>query len=128
MMVLSLTLRLSLLMKNAGFSQHLDGVKQVSHVANVYVPDPLSTKIMTLGKYDKFQRRLPSTLGMRRRDITFMSTGVDMEKVAFCEKSYRRLPRLLYRNWRRKKQRSKNGRGLGNWMEKDTHLNLHLAL
>lgn len=66
----------------------LDGIKHVNNVANVFVPDPLSGNIMTLMKYTQFVKRLPATLGLRSRDLTFMSTAVNMEKVAFCEKSY----------------------------------------
>ena len=66
----------------------LEGIKHVSNVANVFVPDPLSSTIMTLPKYAQFVKRLPATLGLRLSNVTFMSTGVDMEKVAFCEKSF----------------------------------------
>jgi len=66
----------------------LDGLKFVANVANVYVPDALSRKTMTLKNYDDFSRRLPDTLGLRRSEVTFISTGVDMEKVAFSEKSF----------------------------------------
>jgi adenosylcobinamide hydrolase len=66
----------------------LDGFRHVNNVANVYVPDPLSANNMTLKKYAKFVRRLPATLGLRSSQVTFMSTGVDMEKVAFCEKTF----------------------------------------
>jgi adenosylcobinamide hydrolase len=98
----------------------LDGIKQVSHVANVYVPDPLSNRIMTLKKYAKFQRRLPSTLGIRRRDITFMSTGVDMEKLAFCEKSYQDFHVCCIATGGARNNALRTGVDSGNWMEKET--------
>ncbi len=66
----------------------LDGIKHVNNVANVFVPDPLSGNIMTLQKYAQFVKRLPATLGLRLSNLTFMSTAVNMEKVAFCEKTY----------------------------------------
>lgn len=66
----------------------VDGLKLVKNVANVYLPECLSDNIMTIQKYDKFIKRLPATLGLRRSDVTFLSTGVNMEKVAFSEKSY----------------------------------------
>lgn len=66
----------------------LDGVKHVTNVGNVYVPNPLSSKTMTLKKYDEFVRRLPATLGLLPSEVTFVSTGVNMEKLAFCEKSF----------------------------------------
>ena len=44
----------------------LDGVRQVRNVGNVYVPDPLSTRHMTLGSYDKFVDGVfLRTLGLR---------------------------------------------------------------
>ncbi len=66
----------------------IEGLKRVPNVANVFVPSPLSERIMTLRKYARFQRLLPSILGLSRRELTFLSTGVDMEKVAFCEQTY----------------------------------------
>lgn len=66
----------------------LSGLRYVTHVANVYVPDPLSANNMTLEKYGIFAKHLPATLGLRCREVTFMSTGVDMDKVAFCEKIF----------------------------------------
>jgi adenosylcobinamide hydrolase len=66
----------------------VDGIKQVKNVANVYLPKSLSNSIMTIQKYDKFIRRLPTTLGLRRSDTIFLSTGVNMENVAFRKESY----------------------------------------
>ena len=66
----------------------MDGYKRVSNVANVFIPESLASKVMTILAYDKFIRRLPATLGLQGGDVTFMSTAVDMDKVAFCEKSY----------------------------------------
>lgn len=66
----------------------IDGLKYVPYVANVHVPGTLSNDHMTLKSYAKFQKRLPVTLGICRRDITFLSTGVNMEKVAVCEKTF----------------------------------------
>jgi len=65
-----------------------DGIKDVRNVANVYIPNSFSARIMTLTKYRKFLKRLPATLGLRRNDVTFISTGVDMEKSALCEQSF----------------------------------------
>jgi adenosylcobinamide hydrolase len=98
----------------------LVGFKQVSNVANVYVPNPLSNNIMTLKKYGKFQRRLPSTLGIRRGDITFMSTGVDMEKAAFCEKSYEDFHVCCIATGGARNNALRTGVDVGNWMEKET--------
>lgn len=66
----------------------LDGFRRVSNVANVFIPDSLTGKVMTIKEYEQFIKRLPATIGLQNDDVTFLSTGVDMDKVAFCEKSY----------------------------------------
>jgi len=66
----------------------IDGLKQVQHVANVYLPQALSERVMTIKRYNHFIRHLPVTLGLPRGNVAFLSTGVDMENVAYCEKSY----------------------------------------
>jgi adenosylcobinamide hydrolase len=98
----------------------LDGLKQVNNVANVYVPDPLSGNIMTLKKYAKFARRLPVTLGLRRSNITFMSTGVDMEKVAFCEKSFEDFHVCCIATGGARNNALRTGVDEGQWTEKET--------
>jgi adenosylcobinamide hydrolase len=98
----------------------LDGIKQVPHVANVYVPDPLSSKIMTVKKYAKFSRRLPATIGLRRSDITFMSTGVDMEKLAFCEKSFENFHVCCIATGGARNNALRAGVDEGQWTEKES--------
>ncbi|XHH10185.1 MAG: adenosylcobinamide amidohydrolase [Candidatus Bathyarchaeia archaeon] len=66
----------------------LDGLKKVNHIANTFVPLGLSKEVMTIKGYQKFQKNLPSTLGINASEITVMSTGVNMEKLAVSEKSY----------------------------------------
>jgi len=39
-------------------------------------------------KYARFKKKLPLSLGIRPRDIAFLSTGVSMDELAVCEKSY----------------------------------------
>ncbi len=98
----------------------LDGLKQVSNVANVYIPNSLSSKIMTLPKYANFSRRLPSTLGIRRSSITFMSTGVDMEKLAFCEKSFEDFHVCCIASGGARNNALRTGVDEGQWIEKET--------
>ncbi len=98
----------------------LDGIKQVNTVANVYVPDPLSGKIMTLTKYADFSRRLPATLGLRRSSVTFMSTGVDMEKLAFCEKSFEDFHVCCIATGGARNNALRTGMDEGQWTEKET--------
>lgn len=66
----------------------MDGVREVHNVGNIFVPDPLSTKHMTLQTYGKFEKGFPRTLGLSRQDFSFLSTAVNMEQVAVCEKTY----------------------------------------
>jgi adenosylcobinamide amidohydrolase len=97
----------------------LDGVKRVSNVANVYVPGALSNKTMCLTEYAKFVRRLPSTLGIQRSNITFISTGVDMEKVAFCEKSFEDLHVCCIATGGARNNALRAGVDKGLWSEKE---------
>ena len=48
----------------------------------------LAERVMTIKRYNHFIRHLPVTLGLPRGNVAFLSTGVDMENVAYCEKSY----------------------------------------
>jgi adenosylcobinamide hydrolase len=95
----------------------LDGFKKVPYVGNVYVPGPLSDEHMTLESYAKFQRGLPGTLGIRRSDITFMSTGVDMDKVAFCEKSFGDFHVCCIATGGARNNALRMGVDAGNWVE-----------
>jgi adenosylcobinamide hydrolase len=63
-----------------------DGYKEVSFVANTYNPPLLWER--THKNYQEFKERFPATLGISPREIAFLSTGVDMDNVAVCEKSY----------------------------------------
>jgi len=96
----------------------LDGLKRVNHVANTYVPSPLSEQIMTLEKYQKFQKRLPLTLGITPKDIAFMSTGVDMEKLAVCEKSYEDFHVCCIATGGARNNALRTGVDVGGWVEK----------
>lgn len=97
----------------------LDGFKKVANVANVYVPLDLSYKIMTLKEYGKFQRRLPATIGINRKDITFLSTGVNMEKVAVCKKSYQEFQVCCIATAGAKDNALRTGVDAGHWVEKE---------
>jgi adenosylcobinamide hydrolase len=98
----------------------IDGFKRVNNVANVYVPDPLSANNMTLQKYAQFKKRLPPTLGLRRSEVTFLSTGVDMEKVAFCEKIYGDFHVCCIATGGARNNALRTGEDEGKWVEKDT--------
>ncbi len=67
----------------------LDGYKEVPFVGNTYTPLPLSK--CTMKNYRGVKRNFPLALGIGPRAITFLSTGVDMDNLAVCEKSYEEL-------------------------------------
>lgn len=64
----------------------LDGYRRVMYVANVYVPGELSD--FSMKEYPKFKGGLLRSLGIKARSISFISTGADMDNVAFCEKFF----------------------------------------
>ena len=66
-----------------------DGYKEVSFVANTYQPPALSE--ITMLNYNEFQEKFPTSLKIPRSDLTFLSTGANMENVAVCEKSFQEL-------------------------------------
>jgi len=98
----------------------LDGLRHVHFVANTYVPLELSKKIMTLRNYDQFKHRLPATLGIDRKDIIFLSTGVNMEKVALSKKSYQDFNVCCIATGGARNNALRMGVDVGNWVEKTT--------
>jgi adenosylcobinamide amidohydrolase len=98
----------------------VDGVRHVKFAANTYVPTSLSNSVMTLKKYQKFIRRLPATIGIHPKDITFISTGVNMEKAAVCEKSYQDFKVCCLATGGARNNALRMGVDVGNWVEKKT--------
>jgi len=64
----------------------LDGYKEVHSVANSYQPFELSKVIMK--NYAAFEEDFPNVLGIPHSDLSFLSTGANMNNLAVCEKSY----------------------------------------
>ncbi|MCW4044363.1 MAG: adenosylcobinamide amidohydrolase [Candidatus Bathyarchaeota archaeon] len=62
------------------------GYRTVKFVGNNYTPLQLSER--TMRNYKKFKRKLPLSLGIKPREIAFLSTGVNMDNMAVCEESY----------------------------------------
>lgn len=77
----------------------LDGYKKVKFVCNTYIPSGLFEYVVKscvgFGKSfsvtleAKLQKDLVATLGFSRRNIAFLSTGVNMDALAICERAYR---------------------------------------
>jgi adenosylcobinamide hydrolase len=63
-----------------------NGYRKVSFVANTYQPAGLSE--ITMRHYNEFQANFPASLNISNRDLSFVSTGANMENVAVCERSY----------------------------------------
>ena len=64
-----------------------DGYKKVRVVANAYHPPALSA--FTMKNYAAFEEDFPKVLRIPSSDISFLSTGANMDNLAVCEKSYR---------------------------------------
>jgi adenosylcobinamide amidohydrolase len=64
----------------------LDGYRRVKFVANVYVPPALSD--FSMRKYPTFRRGLLRSLKISPREISFLSTGADMDNLAVCKKFF----------------------------------------
>jgi adenosylcobinamide hydrolase len=63
-----------------------DGYREVKFVGNTYTPLALSEH--TMRNYEEFQKRFPLALGIRPEEISFLSTGVNMDNLVVCEKDY----------------------------------------
>jgi adenosylcobinamide hydrolase len=63
-----------------------DGFKKVHFVANSYHPPALSN--FTMKNYHIFEEEFPPNLGISPGDISFLSTGANMNNLAFCVKSF----------------------------------------
>ena len=98
----------------------VDGLKQVKFVANTYVPMDLANKTMTIKKHQQFMRRLPHTLGLYPKEITFTCTAVNMEKMAVCERSYQDFKVTCLATGGAKDNALRMGVDVGNWVEKKT--------
>jgi adenosylcobinamide hydrolase len=100
----------------------LDGYKEVRFVANHYQPFELSQ--ITMKNYAAFEEDFPKVLGIPRGDISFLSTGANMNNLAVCEKSYQdRIVCCLATGGVGNALRS--GVDEANWMEQDgTYVNI----
>ncbi len=64
----------------------LKGYNKVRFVANSYQPNKLSQIIMK--DYAAFEEEFPHVLGIPAEDLSFLSTGANMNNLAVCEKTY----------------------------------------
>jgi adenosylcobinamide hydrolase len=64
----------------------LNGYGEVSFVANTYQPLKLAQIIMK--DFSAFEEDFPRALGIPSSDLSFLSTGANMNNLVVCEKSY----------------------------------------
>ncbi len=102
----------------------LSGLRKVNYVANTYVPLELSEQVMTLKDYQKFQRHLPLTLGVKPYEICMMSTGVNMQNLAVCEKFYNDLKVCCIATAGARHNALRSGVDVGPWVETSTNFQL----
>ncbi len=95
----------------------LDGFRKVAFVANTYTP--LSLSESTMKNYKAFQRKFPLTLGIKPSDISFMSTGVNMDNSAIFEDSYREFKVCCIATAGAKDNALRTGVDKANYLERD---------
>jgi adenosylcobinamide amidohydrolase len=98
----------------------MDGYRRVSYVANTYISKQLEELVMNLKAYKKYEKRLPLTLGVKPGEISFMSTGVDMDQLAFCETVYKDFKVCCIATGGAKNNALRMGLDSGDWVETKT--------
>jgi adenosylcobinamide amidohydrolase len=94
-----------------------DGYRTVEFVANNYLPQKLS--LITMKNYAKFEKNFPLTLGVEPTEISFLSTGVNMDNLAVCEKSYEEFKVCCFATAGAKGNAQRTGVDVGNYVERD---------
>ncbi|MDR2700027.1 MAG: adenosylcobinamide amidohydrolase [Nitrososphaerota archaeon] len=100
----------------------IDGLREIRNVGNVFFPDPLSKRHMTLQKYEQVTKKLPKSLGFKRKDFIFLATAVNMEKVAVCEKTYGDFHVCCIATAGALNNALRMGVDAGDWVEHKTHM------
>ena len=96
-----------------------DGYKEVPYVANTYTPLQLSQRTMT--NYQEFKMNFPLALGIDPSSIAFLSTGVDMDQLAVCEKSYEEFKVCCFATAGAKGNALRTGVETANYVERSGH-------
>jgi len=95
----------------------VDGYRKVNYVGNSYIPPEIEKLVMTIKDYKRYEKQLPLTLGIKPSQITFMSTGVDMDKIAVCQKTYKDLKVYCIATCGAKDNALRMGVDSGDWVE-----------
>jgi adenosylcobinamide amidohydrolase len=71
--------------------------------------------------YEEFQTKLPLALGIRPEEISLLSTGVDMDNLAVCEKSYQEFAVCCLATAGAKGNALRTGVDEASYLERDGH-------
>ncbi|MCL2173006.1 MAG: adenosylcobinamide amidohydrolase [Nitrososphaerota archaeon] len=102
----------------------LDGLRKVRNVGNIFFPDELSKRHMTLQSYEKVKKQLPKSLGLSCKDFIFLSTAVNMECVSVCEKTFGDFHVCCIATGGALDNALRAGVDAGNWVETQTQMKL----
>jgi len=102
----------------------VDGYRKISYVGNSHISPEMEKHVMALKDFKRYGKQLPSTLGIKPSQITFMSTGVDMDKHAICQKTYKHLKVCCIATGGAKNNALRMGTDAGDWIETKTGFEL----
>ncbi|XHH10386.1 MAG: adenosylcobinamide amidohydrolase [Candidatus Bathyarchaeia archaeon] len=102
----------------------VEGYRKVDYVANSYISPQIERLVMTIKDYQKYEKQLPKTLGIKPSQITLMSTGVDMDKLALSLKTYKNLKVCCIATGGAKNNALRMGVDSGDWVETKTSFEL----
>jgi adenosylcobinamide amidohydrolase len=115
----------------AGFSEKrralstVDGYRKVCYAGNSYIPPKMENLVMNnIEGYKRYGKQLPLTFGVKPSQITFMSTGVDIDKFAMCQKIYEDLKVYCLATGGAKNNALRMGVDSGDWVETKTGFKL----
>ncbi|MDR2707864.1 MAG: adenosylcobinamide amidohydrolase [Nitrososphaerota archaeon] len=102
----------------------VDGFRKVSYAGNSYIPPELEKLVMTLKGYKRYEKQLPQSLGIKPGQITFMSTGVNMDDLAISQETYKHLKVCCIATAGAKHNALRMGTDTGDWVEAKTNFEL----
>jgi adenosylcobinamide hydrolase len=94
-----------------------DGYRKVKFVANNYLPLKLSEQ--TMKDYANFEKRFPLTFGVKHKEISLLSTGVNMDNLAVCEKTYEEFKVCCFATAGAKGNAQRSGVDIGDYVERN---------
>ncbi|MCL2291608.1 MAG: adenosylcobinamide amidohydrolase [Candidatus Bathyarchaeota archaeon] len=95
----------------------IDGYRKVCYIGNSYIPPKIENHVMNIKGYRRYRKNLPLTFGVKPSQIAIMSTGVNMDKLAVCQKSYDDLKVCCIATGGAKNNALRMGTDSGDWIE-----------